>query len=405
MIQSLLRSVTFFDGLTDAQLAELTRVGGTEKVAANHTVFSEGDAANRLYVILAGGVRVTRQEGDGEPIELTRLNAGSFFGELALFDGGARSATVSTLDDSEFFVLGRDAFIQILTGSPGLLEDVLAGLSGKIRGANEKLQREWNDKRMLRAEMDIQRHRAVAEMVAGVAHEINTPLGIVRTAASLILEQLAPDARAALAKDPAAALALTDVAEACRLIDANIERANRLIRTFKSLSVHHVTEARESVALPQLVREILDLCRINVRRARLTIDLQNRIPPGQDEWTGYPGYLSQVLLNLLANVERYAYPTGAGGSVEVIVAPGVDENFAITVRDFGVGISSDHLPKIFDAFFTTGRSIGGTGLGLAIVYTLVKSAMHGSIRAESEPGKGAAFHIVLPREVPEPTDN
>jgi signal transduction histidine kinase len=115
------------------------------------------------------------------------------------------------------------------------------------------------------------------------------------------------------------------------------------------------------------------------------------------EWKGYPGYFTQIILNLLQNIERYAYTSGQGGKVDITVADKNDEKFIITVRDFGKGISPDHITKVFDPFFTTGRDKGGSGLGLAIVHNIVTTALQGSIEVSSEIDKGTMFSITIPK--------
>jgi signal transduction histidine kinase len=111
-----------------------------------------------------------------------------------------------------------------------------------------------------------------------------------------------------------------------------------------------------------------------------------------------------VLLNLLTNVERYAYPDGAGGRVEVrlrtAVPPG-PASFAISVQDFGRGIEPDALRRVFEPFFTTGRGRGGTGLGLAIVQNIVSTALQGWVAIESSPGAGTTATIVVPQTIRE----
>jgi signal transduction histidine kinase len=116
-------------------------------------------------------------------------------------------------------------------------------------------------------------------------------------------------------------------------------------------------------------------------------------------WLGYPGYLTQIIINFLTNIERYAYPNKKGGKVIINLSDQQQNNqdyFVITVTDFGQGISSESLAKIFDPFFTTGRMQGGTGLGLAIVHNLITNILKGSIQAQSELGKGTSFCITLP---------
>jgi signal transduction histidine kinase len=108
------------------------------------------------------------------------------------------------------------------------------------------------------------------------------------------------------------------------------------------------------------------------------------------------------MTNLLTNVERYAYPPGVGGRVDISLAvepQSSEPRYLIRVRDYGAGIPAEHLARVFDPFFTTGRGRGGTGLGLAIVYNLVTVALKGAIAIESTPGEGTEVRITLPRTV------
>ncbi|MCW5868614.1 MAG: HAMP domain-containing histidine kinase [Candidatus Eremiobacteraeota bacterium] len=110
---------------------------------------------------------------------------------------------------------------------------------------------------------------------------------------------------------------------------------------------------------------------------------------------GYPGSLSQVLLNLLSNAQRYAYPEQSG---EVKIGLSADQSsYCVTVRDFG----PRNLRRAFEPFFTTGRGKGGSGLGLSIVHTIVTAHLKGTISLDSRPGEGTTVSLSLPREVPE----
>jgi signal transduction histidine kinase len=266
-------------------------------------------------------------------------------------------------------------------------DEMRASLKSKIAALIEEER--------MRAEMEIERHRSLSQMVAGVAHEINTPLGIVNQAASVITETLESPALESAAKDEEAATCLADLGEAAQLIQGNIARANTLIQSFKNLSVRQVSDQLTTVELRELLEEIVGLFRIKAKQARLTLEL--KCPPKDCSWTGYPGLLSQVVMNLLSNVERYAYPAGTGGTVEVLLEEA--DTYRLTVRDHGVGIAPENLSKVFEVFFTTGRAKGGSGLGLAIVHSLVTGALKGTIHVESQPGSGARFILTFPREI------
>jgi signal transduction histidine kinase len=122
-------------------------------------------------------------------------------------------------------------------------------------------------------------------------------------------------------------------------------------------------------------------------------------------WDGFPGLFSRVLLNLLTNVDRYAYPGDEPGRVEITLTrnrpPQGPVGFQLSVKDFGQGISESDLPHIFDPFFTTGRDKGGTGLGLAMVHNLVTQGFNGNVRAISRRGKGTTIELSFPERAPD----
>jgi signal transduction histidine kinase len=320
-----------------------------------------------------------------------------------LIDGGARSASVVALAPCEFFVLEREAFLGLLQKSPQLLAATLSNLSQAVRKTSERVLHEAMEQLTIRTEMELARYRSLAQMVAGVAHEINTPIGIVNTAASVVKRRLSGELFAPLSSDAKAQATIADIRQAIDLIEANINRAHKLIQDFKKLSVGQISDTKEKLDLAAVVDEVVGLFKINARQAKLTIDVRNYLPEAKRGWLGYRGYLTQVLLNLFTNIERYAYPDGEGGRVEIDLSSAggpSDQLLVIAVRDFGRGIAPENLSRVFDPFFTTGRSKGGTGLGMAIVHTLVNAAMKGSVELASELGAGTTVTLRLPKEVP-----
>ena len=399
-----MRRVPFLARLNDAQLDELAAAGSRLRVPAGAVLFEQGGEAQELYVVFAGRVHILRRLDDrNEPLLLSVVGLGEFFGEVALLDGGVRSASAVAVDACDLFVLERESFLWLLACSPDLIQEVFRNLTGQIRDTTERLYRDELEAQTLRADMERERHRALAQLVAGVAHEINTPIGIANTAATLIARGLAapPMARAAAA-DPDVRVEMEDLAEAVRLIEANVARAHRLIQSFKSLSVAEASERLESLLLPDLVAEAVDLFSPNARQARLEVRVLDDLPADGFAWLGRRGHLIQVLLNLLTNVERYAYPGGAGGVVEIALAAVGPERVSVSVRDRGKGIPPDDLPRVFDPFFTTGRGKGGSGLGMAIVRNLVTAGLGGTVSIESEVGVGTVVTVTLPRAVQGP---
>ncbi len=248
-----------------------------------------------------------------------------------------------------------------------------------------------------------ERHQALAQLVAGVAHEVNTPLGIINTASSIIQQELTSEDAVRLTQDPKVKALFDDLTDTVNLMQKNITRAHTLIESFKNLSISQIVDTKETLVLTDVVREILALFSIQARKAHLDVQLKNELHPDGQTWVGYRGHLSRILLNLLTNVQRYAYPANAGGKVEVKLqhSAGSGGEFVLSVRDWGAGISPENLPRIFEPFFTTGRGSGGTGLGLAMVYNLVTDALHGMIKAESTLGSGTTITLTFPRVVPD----
>lgn len=391
-----LQDIPFFQHFDTTQIEALIQQGTTQEITAETVLFHQGDTADSMYVILSGAVRVIGEDRHGATFELSKLQAGDFFGELALIDGGTRSATIQTCADSRFFVLGREVFIHMLSQSPGLLSEILADISGKIRTSNEKVYQEILEQQKIQSEMELERHRSLSQMVAGVAHEINTPLGIVNVTASMITENLSPELLERVS-DPEAREVLDDLVEAAQLMQSNIARANKLIQTFKNISVGQITDALETVSLPHLLEEIVDLFKVQARLAGLKIHMQNEVDDPQ--WTGYTGYLTQILMNLLTNIERYAYPDQRGGRIDIFLRTLDTDHFELQVSDYGKGMSESDASHVFDVFFTTGRGKGGTGLGMAIVHNLVTSALQGDIQLHSVLDEGTTVRLKLPKHI------
>jgi two-component system NtrC family sensor kinase len=148
--------------------------------------------------------------------------------------------------------------------------------------------------------------------------------------------------------------------------------------------------------ISEAVEETIGLVFVSLKRSRIHINFHNQLAPEEKKWLGYRGFLSQVVINLLINAERYAYHKGVGGVVDVTIWL-EGEHYHLSVKDYGKGIPVKDQARIFEPFFTTGKSTGGTGLGLAIVNNLVVNTFKGEINLKSEVGKGTEFTVVFPR--------
>lgn len=404
-VKDFLRDASLFKPLSEDNLDQLQKLGKTILTEAGEVVCREGEDSDRMFVILEGRVKVYKRDEHGHEATLRELREGDFFGELGLLDSHVRSASISCVTPCKFFVLERGPFLDIISKSGAdIIGRVFAETARKIRDLTERYaQEEWKQK-LFQAEIQLDRHRSITEMVAGISHELNTPLGIVNTAIGIITEKLAAsEVENLFSKNSRLQEAYEDLIEASTLAQNNIRRAYKLVDNFKNVSVNHLVDNKEAMDIHKLVLEIIDLFRINAKKSKITISVKDELGEGgRRQWLGYPGYLSQVILNFLTNIERYAYPDGVGGKVEITVGAGElngAPSFEIAVRDFGKGIAPQNLGKIWDPFFTTGRTIGGTGLGLSVVYNIVTTGFGGTIEVESELGKGTAFHLAFPQEI------
>ena len=394
-----LRGVAFLDGLEEVDIRELASASRQRTVQPGELVFAEGDEADGLYVVASGLVKVVGVDDAGAEVDLTTLGPGELFGELALLEGGRRSASVRAVDESRLTVIDRDAFLDLVARRPAVALRFLAALSRLVRERTERVLREEAARREVALQAEVDRHRTLSQMVAGVAHELNTPLGTANTAADIIAKRLASDRLASVVEgDRAARADVEDAREATELLVRNIARAHRLVMSFKQISVQQSTAQLETLDLGDLLADIIDLFRIDARQLGLDVVLIDDRDGARALWTGHAAHLTQVVLNLLGNVGRYAY-TGPGGQATVTLSnAALDARpaFAITVHDDGVGIAPEHLDRVFEPFFTTGRSRGGSGLGLAIVQSLVRDALAGTIVLDSADGSGTTVTVTIP---------
>ena len=243
-------------------------------------------------------------------------------------------------------------------------------------------------------------------LVAGIAHEISTPVGVTLTAAS----HLAATAAAAMEKtaefskqvdgDRLSPADLTNFAElsleTSQLMLTNIGRAAELIQSFKQVAVDQTSAERRPFNLNDHIHEILLSLRPHLRKTAHQVSVAC---PENIMLESYPGALSQVLTNLLMNSLVHAYGEGETGQLSIVVQqPGAD-TIELRYADDGKGIPSDIQSKIFDPFFTTRRGSSGSGLGLNIAYNLVTQKLQGKIWVESEAGLGTTFVIQFPKQI------
>ncbi|MFD1623241.1 PAS domain-containing sensor histidine kinase [Azospirillum griseum] len=241
---------------------------------------------------------------------------------------------------------------------------------------------------------------SLGQLVAGVAHEINTPIGIGLTAASHIGEQADRlrdlFGQGQLRKSEFVEF-LGELSESARLLVSNIDRAAALVQSFKQVAVDQSSGERRVFELGGYVSEVLFSLRPRLKRTHLTVEIDCAEGIMLDS---YPGALSQVLTNLVINAIIHAYGDGGTGTIRITACLEPADRVRLDFADDGVGIAPEHLPKVFEPFFTTKRGQGGSGLGLHIVFNTVTGLLGGTVSVQSQPGQGTCFVIRLPREAP-----
>lgn len=234
-------------------------------------------------------------------------------------------------------------------------------------------------------------------LVAGVAHEINTPIGIGLTAVTHFVEKL-EKFRSLYASDKMSKKDLQkflDVAgESGQLVYNNLMRAADLVQSFKQVAVDQTSEKPRAFNLAGTIHDILQSLRPKYKNSEVKILVDC---PEEIELDSLPGPFSQVLTNLIINALIHGFRDNRAGNI-TIVAKSVGKNLVeISVADDGCGIPNENINKIFEPFFTTRRGSGGSGLGLHIVYTLVTARLGGSIECLSVVNQGTKFIIRLAR--------
>ena len=273
----------------------------------------------------------------------------------------------------------------------------------QLERTNAELENTLNDLQSTQAQLvEAEKLAALARMVAGVAHEINTPLGIGVTAASTLnnetqrfhnIYQQNTLKRSQLD-------AYLDIARhSSSLILTNLQHAAQLVQSFKQVAVDQTSRELRNFALKNYLEEIALSLSPELKRThhKLTISGNENI-----QLASYPGILAQLITNLVMNSIKHAYQDGESGelSIEFNQQKQSDlDTVLITYSDDGRGIAQHNLARIFEPFFTTARQQGGSGLGLHIIYNLVTQTLQGSIRCESELGMGAIFFIELPQRI------
>jgi ligand-binding sensor domain-containing protein/signal transduction histidine kinase len=240
---------------------------------------------------------------------------------------------------------------------------------------------------------------ALGSLVAGIAHELNTPIGN-----SLMIASTMQDKSEAVSKLlQSSTVRRSDLTsfvdatkEASEILIRGLKTAANLINSFKQVAVDQTSAKRRQFNLFKTSEEIVATMMSQIRKAghTLTMDIPENI-----EMDSYPGSYGQVIINFIGNVLLHAFDDGREGQIDLSASLLANGKVEIRFRDNGVGIKDEDLAHIFDPFFTTKLGQGGSGLGLNISYNIVTSLLEGQIRVETTIGRGTTFILELPLKV------
>ncbi|MCK4346792.1 MAG: GAF domain-containing protein [Bacteroidales bacterium] len=262
---------------------------------------------------------------------------------------------------------------------------------------NEELQSTLDNLKRTQSQLiESEKMASLGGLVAGVAHEINTPVGIGVTAVSSLIEET--KRMAELYKKEEITRAdfkeyLTSSNNSAKLIQKNLERTASLVQSFKQVSVDQSTEQQREFNLKSYLEDVIRSLYPKFKRRNIDVNIDC---DEELQLNSYPGAFAQIFTNLVLNSITHGFKKeNVKGVIDILVKQEHKE-LQIEYKDNGMGISQEILPKIFDPFFTTDQS-KGTGLGLNIVYNLVTQKLKGSINCESQPGQSVLFILKLPK--------
>jgi PAS domain S-box-containing protein len=319
------------------------------------------------------------------------INSGPIYDARGKF----MAAIVAFLDVTEL----RDTQNQ-LEALNHTLEEMVSARTRELSKSNAALKVTIDNLRRAQDQLiQSEKMASLGGLVAGVAHEINTPVGVGVTAASFLKEKTEALARLydtqAMRKSDLEAY-LDNARQSSGILLSNLERASNLIKSFKMISVDQSTDLRRRFKLREYFEELFVSLHPPDKKVKVAVAVEG--DPGL-EITSYPGTFSQVVTNLFMNSCQHGFEGRTEGRVSLLFWTDRYKLF-IRYRDNGKGMDETTLRRIYEPFYTTRRDLGGTGLGMNIVFNLVTQKLGGTINATSSPGQGTEFFLSLPLELP-----
>lgn len=341
----------------------------------------------RELSVFAIGVEQGRYELPWRPSRVREFNRlAAAFGRMS-----------RAIHEREGAIVASQAALQELNQT---LEERVARRTEELNRSNAELGAALDDLRKTQEELvNSEKMAALGALVAGVAHELGTPMGNALIAANTVRDQtrgLKREVEAGLRRSTLERY-LADTESANAIIERNLERASQLVASFKQVAVDQSSAQRREFGLGEVVDEIVMTLRPSLKRLpfRLAVEVDRGI-----RLDSYPGALGQVLANLINNAVAHGFEGLNEGEIRIAGQREGDDGVLLEVVDDGRGIAPELQRRIFEPFYTTRLGKGGSGLGLHIVHSLVTNVLGGAVSVESQPGVGTRMRVRLPRVAP-----
>jgi len=329
----------------------------------------------------------------------------------ATVQGGEKSKDEISILAQEFNIMAqklsemigeRDQAEQELRGAHDQLEEKVEIRTQELVAANQELQAMNQEiietleklKKTQGQLVQAEKMSALGSLVGGMAHEINTPVGVAVTAASYLGDLIA-EVNVQCLEGTIKRKELLHYNDECReaseMVLANLRRAAQLISSFKKVSIDQANEEKRTFDVKEYLADILLSLHPRLKKTKhvVTVQCAEKI-----KVYGLPGSFAQIITNLIMNSLTHAYHAEEAGNIIITVVQ-QEDRFILRYEDDGKGIDKEVLSRIFEPFFTTARGMGGSGLGLYIVYNIVTQQFGGTIDCYSEKGKGVTFVMNL----------
>ncbi len=377
-----------FPDLSPADLTALTDVAELHTYPTGTRLCHEGLIEDTFYIIISGSVAALKKVDENQEQFLKKLDAGEFFGEIALIQEGPRVADIATLEPTTVLEIHREDFLSLLNHSGPLAMRIMLGISWRLRDADQRslteLRRRHDELSRAYAEL-AEQERMRSDFLTTVSHELRTPLAVATGYLQLLNSGAVPGEQAPHF--------LKTVA---RSLDDVVQLVNNIL-FLQELDL--ITPEFTNLEIVSLVDSTLAGLRDHAATSNLTLTLT--VDPDLPIVRGDANSLQRALHALLDNAIKFS---PEGGDINVRLYP-TEDALCIEIRDPGVGFPMEALDEIFKPFkrieSAGGHLFGGIGIGLPIARHII-AAHGGHIAAQSTVGRGSTFTVILPLPKPAP---